>query len=245
MNTRLETEEGRLEKLLMERIGQHPGFDQASITVRVRGRAAYLTGCVGGLRQKRLAGEMAAQVEGNLAVVNMLRIAPSVQVDDATIREHLLEAFASNWRVDEASLLVEVSNGIVHLRGVAKSMAEQCACEEEAGATPGVERVVSHIQLVTESPKSESDVARDLIEGLVECLGIRSGAVHVRFQDGALRLSGTVSSQHTKAAAEEMACWTPSVREVVNDLEVIPLNHTSEASGSAEQQASMGAGSQT
>ncbi len=241
MNVQPKSEAVRLEKLLQQQIKRQAEFDQADIAVRVQGRVAYITGCVGGLRHKRLAGEMAAHFEGIGTVVNMLRVAPMVHVDDDKLREHILEAFAGNWRVNETSVLVEVGHGVVHLRGVAKSMAELCACEEEAGSTPGVDRVVSHLQLRSERPRTEREVGQDILDGLTECLGLSPGAVHVTSYDGVFRLSGVVANDRVKSAAEAIACWTPSVTEVVNDLAVIPLNHTPKPSDARDQRTTMAA----
>lgn len=242
MNRHLEAARGRLEKLVRQRFQQDTAFDQADIRVRVRAGSAYLAGRVVSLRQKRLAGEMAARVEGVGTVVNELRVAAMVHVDDDTLRDRIFRAFAANRRVNVATIMMEVARGTVYLRGFAKSMPELCACEEEAGATPGVERVVSRIGLRTERPRSESEVARDILDGLTGCLGLDPEAVQVTVEDGVVRLSGVVADQRTKSTAEEIACWTPSVREVVNALNVVPHDRTSNPSALDERRATIAAG---
>ena len=241
MNRHLEATRGRLETLVRQRFQQDTAFDQADIRVRVRGGSAYLAGLVVSLRQKRLAGEMAARVEGVGTVVNKLRVASMVNVDDDTLRDRIFRAFAANRRVNVATIMVEVTRGTVYLRGIAKSMPELCACEEEAGATPGVERVVSRIGLTTERPGSESEVAREILDGLAECLGLSPEAVQVTVDGGVVRLSGVVADQRTKSTAEAIACWTPSVKEVVNALTVVPHNRSSDPSAVDERQATIAA----
>ena len=54
--------------------------------------------------------------------------------------------------------------------------------------------------------------------------------VQVGFRDGVARLRGEVPSEYLRSAAEELARWTPSVIETVNELRVARCSgHAAEA----------------
>ncbi len=223
------------ERLLAERLRGLGSLDLAEIAVRVRHGVAYIQGFIPNVRQKRLVGEIAAQVEGIRLVVNILGIAPMGVVDDDDLKKHLTHSLARNPYLDEASIIVDVVEGNVRLSGSVRTATERCIVEEEAWATSGVRCVMNEVQVPTVSFEGDLDVAEEILKGLSQCLGLQSSKVEVSFREGIVYLKGAVSSQRLKSGAEDLARWTPSVADVVNDLEVAtipaPLNTSGVGSG--------------
>lgn len=211
----------------------------SEIEVRVRKEVVYVEGCVPNLTQKRLVETIIIQVEGIRDVVNMLRIAPMAVVDDESLLKLIQGALEGNAQINEATLSVEVSNGCACLRGIVGTAAEKCMAELEAWATRGVRAITNDIRVLSERPMGDAEVVNDVLQGFCDCLGIDLSTVDVAFSDGVVRLTGTVQNSHVKAAAADLAHWTPSVIAVVNDLEVsAELEPTTRASANAESRVS-------
>lgn len=190
------------------------------ITVRMRVGVAYLEGCVSSHEHKRLAGEIAARAHGVQRVANTLRIAPRTVVSDEDLQASLTRSLALHSEVDQDKILVEMRQGIAHLLGVASTHQEREAVEHAAWETHGVSHVVNSIEVLSEAQPTDPEVADDILQGLCECLGLDPAAVTVVFASGVAELHGTVPNRYLAFAAEELACWTPSVGTVINNLRV-------------------------
>lgn len=225
------SEAANLEQLVLDRLKEHGLLDIAQLEVRVRQGVAYIKGVVPNLRQKRLAGEIAGKVDGVRDVVNMLRIAPSPIVGDDSLRRHISRALARNSMIDETKVSVEVINGVVHLSGFASTAAEKRLAEDEAWAAPGIRDIVNNIEVLTSAPKSDVQTADEILLGLSACLGLDQSDVTVELRDGVVHLRGIVPSGYLKSAAEELARWTPSVVDVVNELAVLSWSDAGGRSG--------------
>jgi len=209
------------ELVLLNRLKEHGLLEIADLEVWVRQGTAYIEGSVPNLKQKKLAGEIAWQVEGIREVVNMLRIMPLPVVDDESLKQHLKRALARNPKIDHTKVSIEVINGVVYLGGFVSTAAEKHLAEHEAWATPGVRDIINKIEVLSATPKSELQIVGEILDGFSYCLGLDLSKIAVDFQDGTVRLRGTVPSAYLKEAAEELASWTPSVSSVTNELEVL------------------------
>lgn len=180
-----------------------------------------MEGSVPNLRQKRLAGEIAGQVEGIRDVINMLRIVPLPVVDDDSLRKHLRRVLARNPKVDETRVSVEVINAVVYLGGFVSTAAEKRIAEDEAWSAPGIRDIMNKIEVLSAVPKSDIQFAGEILQGFSYCLGLDLSKLTVELQDGVAHLRGMVPSEYLKSAAEELARWTPPVVDVVNELKVL------------------------
>ena len=212
--------EGRPREALLERLAGGGLVAERDLTVDVRGNVAHVGGSVSSVERKRRAHRIASEMEGVLQVVNTLRVAPVAVVGDDSIREHLLAALAENPGVDEMTIYVEIASCVVHLRGVAATEAGRCCAEDEAWATPGVRRVINAIQVGSVVPPREAALASEIAQAIRDRLGSKAARIRVEVRAGIVRLTGSVPSEHVRAAAERLA-WTPLVTDVANDLTAI------------------------
>ena len=65
---------------------------------------------------------------------------------DESLRAAVLAVFAADSRTASTGLRVGVLNSIVHLAGMADSLAKRAAAEELAGRVPGVRGIVNRIE---------------------------------------------------------------------------------------------------
>ncbi len=208
------------EQFLFKRLQEHGLLTISGLSVRVREGTAYISGCVPNVRQKKLATELARQTEGICEVVNMLRITPSVILDDLSLEKSIHKALSRNLRLTDCCVTVRVTNGQVYLSGFVGTAAEKNLAEREIWTVPGIKDIISDIQVLSEIPKSEVEIAEEIHQELCECLGLDVVAIKIDFQDGVVRMYGTVPTKYAKEAAEEIAMWTPQVRAVINELRV-------------------------
>ena len=207
---------------IQERLGERGLLDCVELAVRVRERVAFLEGSVPNVMHKRAIEEVARTACGVSEVVNMLRVAPMAAVDDATLRMRLRTALAKSTIIDETRLPVDVTIGCVHLRGLARTVAERCAVENEVWAVAGVRGVTNEIQVLTEEDQRRRDVPEEIARAVAQGLGLNPAKIGVDFDRGTVRLHGEVAHEHHRVAVEEMAYWVPSVTDVVNGLRVVP-----------------------
>jgi len=208
---------------LLNRLEEHGLLEIAELDVRVRGEVAFIEGAVPNLKQKRLAGEVASQIEGIRDVVNMLRIIPLPVIDDESLKKHLRRVLVRNPNIDDAKISAEVINGVVSLSGSVSTVTEKRLAEQEVWATAGVRDIVNKTEVFPVTPKSEMQVIGEILQSFSECLGLDLSKVSVEIKEGIAHLRGVVPTDYLKDAAEELATWTPWVTGVVNDLKVHEL----------------------
>jgi osmotically-inducible protein OsmY len=219
-----------LEIELSKSLEEHELLDVSELDVRVRGGIAFIEGTVPNLKQKRLAGEMAGQVEGIRDVINMLRVTPLPVIDDESLKKHIMRLLTRNHKIDKSRISINVINGIVYLGGFVRTATEKRLAEQEVWAAAGVRDIVNKIGVLSATPKSEMQVIGEILQSFSECLGLDLSKLVVELKDGIAHISGTVPSDYMKGAAEELATWTPSVKRVVNELKVLELSGSREHS---------------
>lgn len=208
------------EQLLLERLQEHGLLTIVGLSVRVREGIAYISGYVPNVKQKKLVTEIARQIQGIYKVINMLRITPLAILDDPLLEESVRQALSKNGKLTGSRITVRVTNGHVYLSGFVTTAAEKSLAEREVWGVPGIKDITSDIQILSEMPKSETEVAEEILLGLRECLGLDIAAIKIDFQDGIVRMHGTVPTEYARETAEEIAMWTPQVRAVINELRI-------------------------
>jgi len=211
------------EQLLLSQLREHGLLEIAELGVHVRQGIAYIEGTVPNLKQKKLAGEIAKKLRGIHDVVNMLRITPLPVIDDESLKKHIRRLFARNPEINESKISVEVIDGVVYLGGFVSTAAEKRLAELEVWAASGVRDVANKIEVLSAEPKSDIQIAGEILQSFSVCLGLDLSRVTVDFREGVAHLRGSVPTDYLKEAAEELATWTPSVTGVINELKVLEL----------------------
>ena len=115
---------------------------------------------------------------------------------------------------------VKCLDGVVYLSGTLASLEAKKTAEDAAWSVPGVEQVVSKVQVATACPRTDEELLSDVQVALSRQLGSGSRRVHPVVRKGIVYLRGRVESEHQKVLTENAVAWTPCVAEVVNQLVV-------------------------
>ncbi|MBU5615365.1 BON domain-containing protein [Geomonas azotofigens] len=216
----------------------HPiALDFADGVVTVQGE-------VGWIGAKKLALDIAAKPQPVTGIVDRLRVEPSEQMEDGTIRDHVCNALASEpafmqyavqaivkkdleevrgtaQRGLERVIEVEVSEGVVILNGRAESISHKRLAGVLAWWVPGSRDVVNGIEVWSGADENDDELV-DLVRIVLEKDPLVNAAqVSIRSNDGVVTLEGAVPTPNNKRAAESDAWYVLGVNEVVNNLVVI------------------------
>lgn len=139
----------------------------------------------------------------------------AIPVDDEKLAIRVYRALddVEPMRVSGSSVRVQVSSGVVTLRGVVASFSFKAQVLQAAQGVPGVKRVCD--ELLTDS-ELETRIAHALAADLRAHYDIRTQATN-----GIVVLTGRVSTFNASQAAEAIAARQPGVRAVSNRLRVV------------------------
>lgn len=138
------------------------------------------------------------------------------------IADAVRAALASDPRLHRESISLEVLGGIVTLRGTVGSYLERMAAAEDAWSVRGVAEVRNHLQVRPDRVRQTAEIAADLVAALARDPRVNRRDVVAEVAEGVVRLSGTVSSEVERKAAEEIAWGVPGVVAVSNEIVVSP-----------------------
>jgi len=118
---------------------------------------------------------------------------------------------------------VFVDRGVVHLTGSADSFARKWAIERAVARVAGVKDLRNHLEV---SPSSADQPEDGHIQAAarraLECDARVPDGVGVEVTDGVVRLGGTVERFSQRDAAEDAVRNIIGVRDVVNEVKVMP-----------------------
>lgn len=124
---------------------QESALNGLGLGVEVRGGVVDIEGEVWSLSHKRLAGALAWWVPGSMDVINSVEVVPPEADSDDEVSDALRLILEKDRLVDAGSLKITTSGWVVTLEGVAGSLAEKEAAEEDAWFTWGVNGVINRI----------------------------------------------------------------------------------------------------
>jgi len=139
------------------------------------------------------------------------------QHNDAELRATVLQALMLNSLIPK-TIDTKAKDGMVTLTGKANWHFERQEAEAVAANVPGVRGVRSEI--VLEPVPSVADIEETIGQAFRRLADLDADKITVRNKDGAVTLSGTVSSWPAHDAAIDTAWWAPGVTRVVDHLEV-------------------------
>lgn len=199
--------------------------DEEDITVFVDDGEVTLTGVISNWVEEREALDVAQFTAGVVSVVDRLEIS-STAFDDVTtgsIREQVREQLEWDVRVNDDNISVSVSDGIVTLSGTVTSAAARSAAVASAWTVAGVRDVVSRLDVVAaDQPALDTGLARVVENSLELDPDIRIDDLEVVEEDGVVELFGSVDEAWMADEAQNIAQNTIGVRDVENNLVVVP-----------------------
>lgn len=220
-----------------------------SINVDTVDGTVTLHGTVNSTEEKARAEQEARKVSGVKNVRNLIRVVPKaheevVKASDDELTKRVKDALASDPALKNSSIDVQsVNNGVVLLKGKAATVSDHLRALELARSVPGVRQVKSEVTSPDRLADAEIQRERDQPEAGTRGVGqaardiyITSATkmrlmadektpaldINVDTRDGVVTLFGIVPSEEAKRAAEADARQVSGVRQVRNDLQVVP-----------------------
>jgi osmotically-inducible protein OsmY len=210
-----------LQGAVMDELKWDPAVNAAHIGVAAKDGAVTLSGYVDSYSEKYAALRAAERVYGVRAVADEIEVRlPSSHVhDDAEIAEAIAHALRWNTLVPD-TVDVEVRNGFVTLRGEVEWSYQKEAAERAVRDVEGVKGVAN---VITVKPKVKAEEVRRRVEQAIErAAELDARAITVTTRNGTVELHGTVHSMFERRVAESAAKAAPGVKQVENDLVVVP-----------------------
>jgi osmotically-inducible protein OsmY len=144
---------------------------------------------------------------------------------DETLRRNVLNQLGWDARIDAASILAEVYDGTVILKGVLPTYAQVQLAEKDALSVPGIDAVENRIEIGRPAPAANTDdrVLESNIRDLIRFnSAIDESRIIVVAAGGRVILEGTVDSFWQKARVESLAAETRGVMDIDNRIAVVP-----------------------
>lgn len=215
-----------------------------------------LYGTVATEAQKAQAETVARNVEGAVGVRNFIQVVGEqdkkiVERADQAIERSVTSALKDEWTLAASSIKVRsVTNGVVLLRGTANTLSAHVRALEVASRVDGVRQVASEIEspnalgdaeiwregawdpgVASKSPASDMWTTSAVKLRLLANTETPGFDINVDTEGGVVTLFGTVDSQQAKIDAEDEARKVDGVREVKNQLQVVPAAAPSAVAG--------------
>lgn len=140
---------------------------------------------------------------------------------DAAIAARVRTALGAEVLVDPAKIVVQVTDGIVTLSGVAPTDAARLAAGRVADETRGVRAVRNLVQVSDQDEvRSETTLEGMVLRRLQRAQGLEISDLRVAVDEGVVFLSGTAPDDRTQDRAAALAADVEGVIEVKNLIEV-------------------------
>lgn len=179
------------------------------IDVAVNEGVVTLSGIVDNILNKDRATKIAKMVKGVRAVVNEIRVVPSILRSDVDILNDVDQALLRDPATDSYEITPTVKDNIVTLSGIVESWQERQLAETVAKGVKGVTGVVNDIDITFERNRPAMEIKRDIEAAMRWNVLLDHALIDVSVgRDGKVMLSGTVGSAIEKDEAYNCALVT-------------------------------------
>ena len=184
--------DSQIESAIKERLAMDGRINSKGIEVKVNHGTVTLSGVIETIHEKALAENLVASTYGAKAVVNNLVVRPPVSKDDE-IRKAIEEAVKSTPVLQKQDIQVNVSEGVVTLKGTVDTLAQSLAAENAAKTARGAVNVVNMLKVV-ETPRPDREIEKDVVLYLKSSSLVNLDDIEVSVKDGVVSLKGTLDN---------------------------------------------------
>ena len=144
--------------------------------------------------------------------------------DDMTLQAMVMDELAWTPNIDAAHIGVAAQNGVVTLNGIVSSLAEKVAAEQAARRVKGVQGIAQKIvvRLPQAHRHTDEEIADRALKVLNWDLEVPDEQIQVKVENGIVTLTGTVTYQFQRAAADRGIRRLGGVTDIVNLIEIRP-----------------------
>ncbi|WP_138471068.1 BON domain-containing protein [Poseidonocella sp. HB161398] len=145
-------------------------------------------------------------------------------MNDKDLRKDILEHLDYEPSIDAAEIGVAVEDGTVTLSGHVRTYAEKFTAENIVKRIRGVRAIAEEIEVrpVGAHATADDEIAKRAVNTLQWNTSVPRDAVQVKVEDGLVTLSGSVTWQFEKSAAEKVVRRLSGVKSISNLIKVVP-----------------------
>ncbi|HSE26160.1 MAG TPA: BON domain-containing protein [Pyrinomonadaceae bacterium] len=197
-----------------------PEITSTDLGVATDNGVVTLTGFVSAYGEKLAAERVALKTYGVCAVANEIQVKPLFKKTDTDIASAALDALQARIDVPDDKIKLAVKDGWITLEGNVDWYYQKNAAEFAVKYLSGVKGVTNSIKL---TPQVSTIEVKDKIEeALKRNAEVDARRINVQVADGKVTLMGNVRSWFEKDEAATAAWAAPGVREVHNQISVVP-----------------------
>lgn len=134
----------------------------------------------------------------------------------------VLDEIRQKPELAEAVVSVAADQGVLTLTGVVHSDADRIAVEAVAKQVPGVWAIADDLEVKPSRPRSDTEVARDILKSLRSHIFLSTEHVRAIVRDGCVVLEGEVHSELQRMLVEAEVKRLRGVAGISNRIEVKP-----------------------
>lgn len=205
--------------------------DHALIDVKVEKDVAILEGTVGSAAEKWLAMAKARTNGINRVEADGLKVSREARevdlrqdkfknVADSAIATAVERALTQDPRVAGFTIDVDVTKGMVTLRGMVDNLRARRAAVSDAHNTVGVLGVLDHLKVRATKPRDDAALKKDIKEALARDPYVYQYPVELEVEDGVVTIRGETDSWLEYQRMDDIAAATTGVRDVKNRIKV-------------------------
>lgn len=146
-------------------------------------------------------------------------------LSDNDIQQSVADHLAWDSRLDESNIRVTAQDGIITLTGSVSTYPQRQAARFDALACPGVQQVENLLTVdhPTAHPRpDDTEITSNIVTLLRWRPQLDITDIGIYVNNGNVRLTGTVNAYWKKLRVEELTSTVTGVREIVNELAVVP-----------------------
>jgi osmotically-inducible protein OsmY len=126
----------------------HSIIPEDKIKIKVEDGWVTVTGDVEWTYEKNAVKYAIENLSGVKGINNMIAIKPKMNVNTATVKQKIEEAFRRNATIDSDNIFVENKGNKIVLKGIVRSYAEKNDAEHASWNAPGVTEVENKLEVV-------------------------------------------------------------------------------------------------
>jgi osmotically-inducible protein OsmY len=139
---------------------------------------------------------------------------------DSAIRKDVMFELQWDPKLAECDIALAVNDGVVTLRGKVPSLWAKEEAEKAAKRVYGVRAVVNEIELKLGSKRTDTEIARDIVDALNSHILIPADDIRVTVSDGWVTLEGEVRWQFQRKLVEKSARKIEGVTGIDNKIKL-------------------------
>ena len=148
----------------------------------------------------------------------------SPKTSDNRIHDEICRQFEWQSDIQSEEIKIEVDDSVVVLSGHVEACLDRLEAEKAAKAVNGVTSVINKIKVEPKHPRTDSEIADDVVASLRMVSTVLEELPTVSVQEGVAFLRGEVRWKFQRESAEKAADAVIGVRQVVDLIEVVPCS---------------------